>query len=47
MKRSLVQISISLNPDLLERINRDIHAKNRSARIRNCVEKGYENLRVK
>jgi hypothetical protein len=42
MPRAMVTIPISINPDLLSQINRDVQGKSQSARIRKCVELGYK-----
>jgi len=44
MPRLKVGVSFHIDPDLLDRINRDIPAKTQSERIRKCVEEGYKHL---
>ena len=44
MARALVSITISVDPDLIQQINDDVEGKSQSARIRKCLEKGYETL---
>jgi hypothetical protein len=46
MPRRLVQVPVSLDPDLLKRINHDIYSKTQSERIRRCVREGYAVIRT-
>jgi hypothetical protein len=41
----MVGTNFSIDPELLTKINRDIHGKTQSEKIRKCVAEGYENLR--
>jgi hypothetical protein len=45
MARALVSITISVDPDLIQQINDDVEGKSQSARIRKCLEKGYEAIK--
>lgn len=45
MSRRLVQISVSLDPDLLQAINDNIHGKTQNERLRLCISEGYNVLK--
>jgi len=41
MPRALVQISMCVDPDLLESINQNIKGKTQNEKLRRCVLEGY------
>lgn len=45
MPRPLVQIPISLDPDLLDRIVKDIKGDSRTEKLRLCITEGYKVLK--
>ena len=45
MPRLLVGITVNLDPDLLDCINREIYGKTQSEKIRLCVEEGFKLLK--
>jgi hypothetical protein len=47
MPKLLVQIPVSLDPNLLDAIIKDVKGDSRAEKLRKCVEQGYECLKVK
>ena len=46
-KMPLITVSITLSLELLDQVERNIKGKTRTAKLRKCVEKGYEMLQLR